>query len=169
MKYVLIITFSLLMFSCTHDIPIAHLEFIKIEKNDAYENSFFITFRSDVELINNLEKEHSGLILKCFYTDKKIDEDAFIHHKGYYLESIWGESELISNTQKGYVYKATTFVYDSMDPDNNRSKDIYQFTNSNVDCMSCVASSVAYMNIPNRYISETMCIPANGIKKLVTK
>ncbi|WP_157578124.1 hypothetical protein, partial [Tenacibaculum ovolyticum] len=62
-KYIIFISIILLIFYCrhqviNHNIPIANIEFVKIEENTKYENSFYLYFTSDIELTDNLRKEH---------------------------------------------------------------------------------------------------------------
>ncbi len=168
MKNILIALISLLFFSCNHDIPIANIEFIKIEKNNKYENSFFIYFSSDVELIENLQKEHSGLTVKCFLIDDIINKNYFSDYKGYYLQSIWDESKLINKTSKKHFYKIKARFYSDIGNNKKVTERVKQTINKNdINCLSCVATSVAYMNVSNRYISNTMCLPKKEIKKVM--
>jgi len=176
-KHIILLLVISLVFYCrhkvlNHNIPIANIEFVKIEKNDEYENSFFLYFSSDIELIENLKKEHTGgLTIKCFFLDKIINENDFSDYKSYYLQSRWNKSELINKTSKEYIYKVNAVFRDNIDSKKEKIiKGINEFINeNNTNCLSCVATSVAYMNIPKRYISNTMCISKKELKKVMKK
>ncbi|WP_157578239.1 hypothetical protein, partial [Tenacibaculum ovolyticum] len=170
-KYIIFISIISLIFYCrhqviNHNIPIANIEFVKIEKNKEHENSFFLYFSSDIELIQNLDKEHIGARVDCFFKNKKINENDYIDYKGYFLSSV-GDLKLKSKTTK-YNYAIKTFFkregYDNIssnlyDEEKLVLKGVSNLLNKEPKCISCVANSIAYMNIPKRYISNTMYIP----------
>lgn len=177
-KHIVVILIISLIFYCryrliNHSIPIANIEFVKIEKNDEYENSFFLYFSSDIELIENLKKEHNIARVKCFFLNKSIDENDFAAYKGYQLRSV-RDLILVSEMSNQYTYKIKASVKDNRSNIGSEEKTekvmtaIAKFMNEgNLNCLSCVATSVAYMNIPKRYISKTMCLPKEELKKVM--
>ena len=177
-KYIIFITIILLIFYCrhqvlNHDIPIANIEFVKIEKNIEYENSFYLYFTSDIELTDNLRKEHVNGGITCFFLNKSISKNDFSNDKGFILSSV-SDLELKSKTTK-YNYVVKTFfktkIYDnnlsSVDRKNIVLKEVSNLLNKEPNCISCVATSVGYMGMPKRYISNTMYIPKENIKKIM--
>ena len=87
MKYLTISLICLLTFGCKHHLPIAKLEFIKIEKNQEYENSYYIHFSSDIELMERLSEKYVSPKLNCF-TDKpkKVNKNDFIEKNNFRLK-----------------------------------------------------------------------------------
>ena len=173
MKYLLIGLLSLFMFSCSHNIPIANLEFVKIEKNNKYKNSFFLYFSSDIELIGNLEKNHDAQYLECFFKKMDINMNNFFDYKGYSLNSVMGLI-LISKTSNKYTYKIKTSFEDKnsnlggIEESERVMKGVTKFmTKDNINCLSCIFTASAFMNTTSRYISNTMCLPKEEIKKVM--
>lgn len=177
-KYIIFISIILLIFYCrhqliNHNIPIANIEFVKMEKNKEYENSFYLYFTSDIELIENLKKEHNRARVDCFFKNKKIDENDYIDYKGFLLSSV-GYLKLNSKTTK-YNYVIKTFFetkkYDnslsSADRKNIVLKGVLNLLNKDPKCISCIATAVTMYGMPKRYISNTMYIPKENIKKIM--
>ncbi|WP_157578305.1 hypothetical protein, partial [Tenacibaculum ovolyticum] len=62
-KYIIFVAIISLIFYCrhqviNHNIPIANIEFVKIEKDNKLETYYDLFFTSDIELTDNLRKEH---------------------------------------------------------------------------------------------------------------
>ncbi|WP_435254390.1 hypothetical protein [Tenacibaculum sp. A30] len=174
MKNILIILISILFFSCNHDIPIANIQFIKIEKNDKYENSFFLYFKSDVELIENLQKEHLGARVDCFFKNERVNKRDYADYKGFILSSV-GDLELISKKDK-YTYKIKTFFeQEGIEKYSNNPikqgeiilKKLQEDIDKQTECANCAVTAVTFMNTTKRYISNTMCLPKTEIKKVL--
>ncbi|WP_422090776.1 hypothetical protein [Tenacibaculum ovolyticum] len=176
-KYIIFISIILLIFYCrhqvlNHDIPIANIEFVKIEKDNKVEGYYDLFFTSDIELIKNLEKKHTGARVDCFFKNKKINKRYYIDYKGCLLSSV---GNLKSKTSK-YNYVINTFFkregYDNIssnlyDEEKLALKRVSNLLNKEPNCISCVVTSVGYMGMPKRYISNTMYIPKENIKKIM--
>ncbi len=177
MKYIIISLFALGMFSCSHNIPIANLEFEKIVKNDKNKNSYFLYFSSDVELLKNLHINHNGARVECFFKGDNVEEKDFIDNHSYTLTSVNGIKTIPNpkfSEQLYYYYVKVRFVKS----DNNGSSDFLDEKNipeistllsKKPNCLSCVITAVTYMNTTKRYISNTMCLPKDELKKVVEK
>ncbi len=175
MKNILVVLISLFFFSCNHNIPIANIEFIKIKKNNKYENSFFIYFSSDVELIENLKKEHFGTPrIDCFFKNERISKKDFVDYKGHISNSV-GDLELISKKTK-YNYKIEVFFEQKgIEKHSNNPikqgkivlKKLKEEFEKQTDCANCAVNAVTFMNTTKRYISNTMCLPKKEITKVM--
>lgn len=176
MKNVLISLFAFVIFSCEHNIPIANLEFIRIEKNSKYESDYFLYFSSDIELNENLSKEHNGARLKCFFKTANITDENFKDYNKYILKSIDKiEMTSVFSNKKVNNYKTTiSFKKYKKDGDSDFLKEheiseILKLINKKTNCLSCVVTAVTFMNTTKRYISNTMCLPKNELKKAMEK
>ncbi|WP_197474477.1 hypothetical protein, partial [Tenacibaculum ovolyticum] len=126
-----------------------------------------------IELTDNLRKEHVNGGITCFFLNKSIDENDFYNDKGFILSSV-SDLELKSKTTK-YNYVVKTFFktkrYDNNISSNDREnivlKGVLNLLKEEPNCISCVATSVGYMGMPKRYISNTMYIPKENIKKIM--
>ncbi|WP_197474478.1 hypothetical protein, partial [Tenacibaculum ovolyticum] len=119
-------------------------------------------------------KEHVDGGITCFFLNKSIDENDFSNDKGYFLSSV-SDLKLKSKTTKyNYVIK-TSFEREGYD---NISRNLYDekqvvlkgvlnLLKKEPNCISCVVTSVGYLGMPKRYISNTMYIPKENIKKIM--
>ena len=174
---ILLITAIFILSACSHNIPIANIEFTKIENNPKNKNSYLLYFSSDVELIDNLLDEHTGVLLRCLFKDRIINEDDFTKYDKYLLRSS-RDMMLITEPSLSDSLYYYSIVIRFVKSDNNGStdflnkKDIPEITkllNQKPNCLSCAVSAVAYMNITKRYVSHTMCLPKSEINKVMKK
>lgn len=170
MKKLILLLTIIIINSCRHNIPIAKINFNKIEKDKKADGYFDLYFSSDKELINSL-KGYAYIQLDCFFKDKRIDKKDYKILTNYTLSSV-GELQLISE-KKSFNYIGNLFLKNNninIGTEEVREKTkhkISELINKNDDCLSCVITAVAYMNTKERYISETMCLPNAEIKKIL--
>lgn len=153
--------------SCNHNLPIAKIRFVRIDRENSLKGYYFLVFDSDIELKEMLSKDFTGERLSCFFlkrNDNKLIEDQIINGGGLELTSV-GCFEAISN--KGYRYKVNvTFrnQENNVSAGRMRNQDIEELKRlfNTYDCISCVVNAVTFMDITNRYISETMCVPTKS-------
>ncbi|WP_064967187.1 hypothetical protein [Tenacibaculum ovolyticum] len=178
-KYIIFISIISLIFYCrhqviNHDIPIANIEFVKIEKENGIDGYYNLFFTSDIELTDNLRKEHTGGRIDCFFKNKKIKESDYINYKGYFLSSV-GDPKLKSKATKYNYVISTSFErkgYDNIssnldDEEKLVLKGVSNLLNKDPKCISCIATAVTMYGMPKRYISNTMYIPKENIKTIM--
>lgn len=170
MKKLILIFIAINTLSCNHNIPIAKIEFIKIQKDKEIDDYFDLYFSSNKELINSLN-DYAYIQLDCFFQNKKITKKDYKKLNNYTLSSV-GELKLVSKTTD-YNYIINTFFKNngsSVSTNEERQKtksSITELININDDCLSCVITAVALMNTKERYISDTMCLPKIEIRKVI--
>lgn len=177
-RYLILILVVSLVFYCrhklvNHNIPIANIEFDKIENDKEIKGYYDLYFISNLELIENLKKNHDAQYLECFFKRMTINMNNFFNYKGFALKSV-GELELVSKKSNKYTYKIETSFEDkssnlSGGKENERvMKAITKFMNEDNDnCLSCVFTASAFMNVPKRYISNTMYIQKEELQKVL--
>ncbi len=180
MKHLLtsLILFALL--SCEHNIPIANLEFNKVEKNQKYKNSYFLYFSSDIELIDNLSNKHTGARLKCFF-NRKIDDKDFTKNNGYTLSSVQDLQKITSDylpSSNSNLYHYSVKVRFTGEKEGSTAEtlgererekepEILKLLNTKPACLNCVVTAVTFMSTTNRYVSNTMCLPKKELKNVI--
>lgn len=175
MKYSIYILI-LILTGCTfnHNIPIANLEFTGIEKIPNQEFGCILHFSSDVELINNLQKYHTGIRLDCLFNNKqKIDEEDIIRNKQYELVSVGG-AQIDTTVEKKldrFNYVIDVFFYENRTSGSHtdmlNKEQIIELLNKQTTCINCVVNAVSYFTFRKPYISNTMCLPTSEILKVI--
>ena len=149
------------LYACDHNLPIAKLKFLKVEKVPQQKDYYYIWFTSDIELKNRLKEKHIGAHLTCFPSSTgEICEDNFGREYDFKIIS-FNDMKEIDNTP--YTYRVKTVLQsDATSESENSVKQLYFKTiiqDNKTHCFPCAVYAVTYMNITKRYISETMCIP----------
>ncbi|WP_010182765.1 hypothetical protein [Aquimarina agarilytica] len=165
------ITFLLSLFiSCGHELPIAKIEFDKIEKTEV-EDYYKLYFHSDIELVKLIGEDFNSPMIKCFLDKKKtIIKDDFVNNTAIYFKSV-SDFKQLSKLDSGYIYSAETFFSNPKDNSNKglTTKDydnLKQLINK-LGCVQCVVTAVTYLNTKSRYISESMCIPKEKLLEVI--
>lgn len=164
MKKVLILTLMFLISACNHNIPKANLEFIKIEKDNKFDNYYNLYFTSDIEIIDRLKQsELSKARFNCVFNKNKLN---------YYLRAS-GDLTFISNKNSIYNYFIKV-KFDKKTKDNSTYffikedfSNILEMLNESEDCLSCTITAVTILNVTKRYVSNTMCLPKTKIIKVM--
>ncbi len=167
---ILLITAIFILSSCSHNIPIANIEFTKIEKDTKSDKYYNLYFSSDIELINNLQNGYAYTRMDCFLENENFKKNDFVDFSniGYALTSV-GNLKLVSKNDK-YKYRISVFFDNN---DTNSKKEIKvipiikELLKEKPDCLSCVISAVAFMSVKERYTSNTMCLPKSEINKVM--
>ena len=174
MKYILLVIIMLFLSCSDHDIPIGQIEFSGFEKNVEDEHYFYLSFSSDVELIESLQKDHTGGRLNCFFVHRKINEDYFVNYKGYTLSSL-GSFELVSKTST-YNYRVEAFFklkgIDTVSANDylryqNALKGAFKELKKKPNCISCVVNAFTYFHFTKTYISNTMYISKKDLLEVM--
>lgn len=177
----IIALFTFITFFREHNIPIANLEFEKIEIDSSPNlkdyHYYYVYFSSDLELIDNLQEKHIGPMLGCFFKDSNVNKKDFTDKNYKYILGAVGNIKTLSNnlsTNNTYHYKAYVELrkYDKnilseIDIDEKDLPEILELLESQESCLSCAVTAVTMLNVVKRYVSNTMCLPKEEVEKLL--